>query len=161
MTDMPLHPGGVRAATGGPSPRSDDERVRLADLYTCLIDTLQGYEKVVEKAEPEFVGTAEAFRVLHQGQAERVAAMLADLGHTTKEEGSFFGMVNRAVVEVRSWFDDIGHNVMDALVSGERNVLEAFDDAIVATTHPERLAILDQMRGDLVALLHRHAPGKV
>jgi hypothetical protein len=70
-------------------------------------------------------------------------------------------MVNRAVVEIRSWFDEIGHNVMDALVQGERNVLEAFDDAIVASPNPERLAILDQMRVELVRLLQRHAPGMV
>jgi hypothetical protein len=161
MADTTLQLRGALAGSGGSSPESEDERVRLADLHTCLVDTVMGYEKVVEKAEPDFVGIAEEFHMLHQSQAERVAAMLTDLGHDTKDEGSLFGMVNRAVVEIRSWFDEIGHNVMDALVQGERNVLEAFDYAIVASPNPERLAILDQMRVELVRLLQRHAPGMV
>lgn len=160
MSDIPLPPDGARAVAGGPSPQGKDESARLADLHTRLIDTLAGYDKVIEKAEPEFVGVAEEFRRLHQGQVERIAAMLAALGQDTEHKGSLFGMVNRAAVEVRSWFDDIGHNVMDALVQGEQHVLEGFDEAIAASPSPERIAVLEQMRGELIQLLQRHAPGE-
>jgi len=160
MTDMPIPPGNVLAGTGGPSPRRQQEIETLAELHTRLIDTHAGHDKLVEKAEPAFVGIARDFRSLHREQARRVAAMLSALGHDPAGDGSLFGAVNRAVVEVRSWFDEIGHNVMDALVQGEKHVLEAFDAAIAASPSPVRKSILEQMRGELVLLLDRHASAR-
>jgi hypothetical protein len=157
---IPMSPGDAVAGTGGETPQSGDERARLADLHTRLIDTIDGYAKVIEKAEPEIVAIAEEFRDLHQGQAEKIGALLTAMGHDTSDSGSILGMVNRAAVEVRSWFGDIGHNVMDAIAEGETRVIEAFEDAIVASPSIERIAILEQMRGEIITLLQRHAPGQ-
>ncbi len=137
---------------------SDKGTPALAELHTRLLDTIAGYDKVLEKAQPEFTAIAAEFRSLHVRQAERVAKMLRAAGHEPPKDGSFFGRVNRAVVELRSWFDDISTNIMDALVAGEKHVLEAFDDAITATTVPGNAEVLRQERADLVALLDRYAP---
>ena len=161
MADISMPQGGVRDTTGGPGPRGGDEHARLQDLHTRLVDTVAGYDKLVEKSEPEFVGIAEEFRDLHRTQAERVLAMLHGLGGEPDAEGSMMGTVNRAVVEVRSWFDDIGHTVIDALVDGEKRVLEDFKTAKAASPSVERRGMLDQMCGEITMLLHRHAPDRV
>ncbi|MCC6001310.1 MAG: DUF2383 domain-containing protein [Pararhodobacter sp.] len=160
MTDIPVPPPGAAAIPGGPEPRPDDEIARLADLHTRLIDTLDGYDKAAEKAEPEFLGVVEEFRALHQGHARVVMAMLSALGHDPEADGSVIGTVNRAVIEVRSWFTEIGHNIMDGIADGEKRVLGDMEAAIAAATSIERRAALDQMRGDTITLLQRHAPDK-
>ena len=160
MTDIPMPPGGPRSATPDPTPQGGEEAACLVDLHIRLVDTLSGYDKVIEKAEPEFLGVAEAFRSLHQSHCDRVAVLLAGLGEEGRDEGSMIGTVNRAAVEIRSWFDDIGHNVMDALVDGEEQVLAAFRTAIEASPSPERRGVLQQMQGELEALLREHVPDR-
>ena len=159
MTDMTMRPDPLIADTGSGGPRRQEEEVaRLAELHTRLIDTVEGHDKIAEKAQPEFVAIAEEFRDLHRDQAHRVASMLAGLGHDPGRDGSVFGTVNRAVVEVRSWFDDIGHNVLDALRQGEKQVHDAYEEAIAASPSVTRRATLEAMRQDLVQLVARHAP---
>ena len=164
MTDIPMQQGNARARTDGPTDgpgaRGDAEYATLRDLHTRLVDTLAGYDKVVDKAEPEFLAVAHEFRSLHQAQSERVLSMLVGLGGDPGSEGSMLGTVNRAVVEVRSWFDDIGHNVISALVDGEKRLLEDFKAAKAASPSVERRGMLDQMCGETITLLQRHAPGR-
>lgn len=159
MTDIPFPPGGSDGRPHDPAPRGEDELQKLQDLHTLLIDTIAGYDKVLEKAEPEFVGIAEAFRGVHVTQAERVAALATAMGGETDDDGSFFGTVNRSVIEIRSWFDDIGHNILDALADGEQRVIDSIDAAIEASPSVERRGVLQQMRSEITLLLGRHAAG--
>lgn len=161
MTDIPMPPGGASGQPAQPSPRSEEEIEKLEELHTLLIDTIAGYDKVLEKAEPEFVGTAEAFRGLHATQVERVAKMLRDLGGEIDAQGSFFGTINRGVVEMRSWIDDIGHNILGALVDGEKRVIDAFEDVILVSPSVERRGALEQMQGQIKLMLQRHAPDEM
>ena len=160
MTEISMLQGSDRDLNGGSSRRHDEEYARLRDLHTRLVDTLAGYDKVVEKAEPEFVAVATEFRSLHQAQSDRVLTMLLGLRGDPGSEGSMLGTVNRAAVEMRSWFDDIGHNVIDALVDGEKRLLEDFRAASAASPNVERHGMLDQMCGEIITLLQRHAPGR-
>jgi hypothetical protein len=129
----------------------------LAELHTRLLDTIEGYDKILDLAEPEFARIAGDFRDLHARQADSVAAMLCEDGHDPAQDGSIFGRVNRAAVALRAWFDDISTNVMDSLVEGEKHVLEAMDAAIASAREAERRRILNRQRADLVAMLDRHA----
>lgn len=147
---------GAAAGTGGPAPRGEQEIAALVELHTRLIDTLEGYDALTERAEPDFRSIAEEFQTLHRKHEAGVARLLASLGHDPGGDGSVFGTVNRAVVALRSWFDDIGHNVLDALVQGEKHVLEGFDEAIAASPSIERRGVLEAMRGELTALLARY-----
>lgn len=159
MTDLTMRPDTLLpdAASGGPR-RQEEEVRKLAELHTRLIDTVEGHDKIAEKAEPDFVAVAEEFRDLHRDQAGRVASMLAGLGHDPGRDGSIFGSVNRAVVEMRSWFDDIGPNVLEAVRQGEKHVHDAFEEAIAASPSVSRRAALDAMRQELAQLVERHAP---
>ena len=164
MTDTAIPPVAAgradspRADSGGSPPRHEQEIEALVELHTRLLDTLDGYDKIIEKAEPEFQAVAEEFAALHRGQSRRIAAMLVELGQEPDGDGSVFGSVNRAMVEVRSWFDDIGHNVMDALRQGEKHVHDGFEAAIAASPSVERRGRLEIMRKELLGLMERHAP---
>lgn len=160
MTDIAARAGfmpeNLTRSDSAPGPGSGPEKA-LAELHTRLLDTIQGFEKVREKAEPEFRPIAIEFHALHLRQAESVARMLSAMGHDPETDGSIFGTVNSAVVTVRSWFDDVSTNIMDSLIQGEKHVLDAYGAAISALDDPLRRRQLEADRQDLVALLDRHA----
>ncbi len=158
MTDIPMPPGGASGVSRQPTPRSDEEIAKLHNLHVLLTDTITGYDKVLEKAEPEFVEVAQAFRGAHVAQAAIVSDLLAAMGVDVDADGSFFGLVNRTVIELRSWFDEIGHNIIDAIADGEKRVIAAIDDAVAASPSPERRGILEQMKGEIKRLLQTYAP---
>lgn len=158
MTDIPVPPGGASGISQDPSPRSNEEITKLTNLHILLTDTITGYDKVIEKAEPEFIEIAQAFRGVHVTQAEQVSNLLIAMGAEVDEDGSFFGLVNKTVITVRSWFDDISHNILDAIADGEKRVIEAIEDVIEASPSPERRGLLEQMRGEIKELLRRYAP---
>lgn len=160
MAHVPLAAGLAQAGPAGPGTGGKDEIDLLHDLHTRLIDTLDGYDKVLEKAEPQVLGVVEEFRGLHGGQAEKVRAMLLELGAGGGSDGSFRGAVNRAVVELRSWFTEIDRNILDVIVDAEKRLLGAFEDVFEASPSVERRARIDQMRGETLLLLTRHAPDR-
>jgi hypothetical protein len=150
MITHPPHP--APAQPGGAA-----ETAALAELHTRQRDTIDGFDTILEKAEPEFRPIAAEFRALHIRQAATVATMLEADGHDPSQDGSVFGTVNKAVVTLRSWFDDISVNIMEQVVNGEKHVLDAYDDALTYATDPERRRLLGEHRAELVALLDHHA----
>ncbi|WP_333829296.1 DUF2383 domain-containing protein [Pararhodobacter sp.] len=130
----------------------------LTELHTRLVDTIAGFEKMVEKAEPAFRPVAIAFKAMHSAHARAVGEMLVEDGHDPAQDGSLFGAVNRGLVAVRSWFDEIDENVMSALVQGEKHVLEAYEEAIAQTDVPQRREALTAMRDEQIAVMDRHCP---
>lgn len=152
MEPVPLPPRDIHSQTGDLATGTE----ALAELHTRLEDTIAGFGKVVEKAEPDFRVIAVDFKALHTRHAGAVADMLAQDGHDPSADGSIFGAVNRGLVEVRSWFDDIGINLMDVLISAEKHVLEGYEQAIAAADQPERRAALETMREAQLALMDRH-----
>lgn len=154
MEPVPLPPRDIHPQPGDPTEGTE----ALAELHTRLEDTIAGYDKAVEKAEPDFRPIVSDFKALHTGQSRAVAEMLARDGHDPDGDGSIFGAVNRGLVEIRSWFDDIGINLMDALVQSEKHVLEGYEQAIARTEASERRAALEAMRDAQIALMDRHCP---
>jgi Domain of unknown function (DUF2383) len=125
----------------------------LIALYDRTVDSLRGFVKMVEKAEPSFRDTAERFRSLHARHAGDLARMLADRGAEAKADGSIMGLVNEAVVSFRAFFDDIDEDVMDQVRSGEGWVLTAFDEALAEMDREDDSAKLREMRAELATLL--------
>lgn len=130
----------------------------LVELHTRLLDTIAGFDKVVEKAEPDFRAIARDFRELHLRHAITVEEMLVRDGHDSAQDGSIFGAVNRGLIEIRSWFDRIDMNLMDALVQAEKHVLEAFEEAIAQAADNVRQTALATMRDNQMALMDRYCP---
>ena len=123
----------------------------LVALYDRSVDSVKGYAKMVDKAEPSFRPIAERFHALHVRHTETLARLLADLGVGAAADGSVMGLVNQAVVTFRAFFDDIDEDVMDQVRSGEDWVLKAFDDAIAE--QPGLVLVLREMRDELTDLL--------
>jgi uncharacterized protein (TIGR02284 family) len=140
-----------------PASPADEVGHREADalmtLYDRTLDSVKGYAKMVEKAEPSFRDTAAQFHALHVGHAGELARMLADLGLEADADGTFMGTVNQAVVTFRAFFDDIDDDVMDQIRSGEDWVLKAFDAAIAEQDGTEASLRLREMQAELSALL--------
>jgi uncharacterized protein (TIGR02284 family) len=125
----------------------------LMALYDRTVDSVQGYAKMVEKAESSFRDTAERFRALHARHADDLARLLSDLGFEAAGDGTIMGTVNRVVVTFRSFFDDIDEDVMDQVRSGEDWVLKAFDEAIDEHEGTAVAAKLRELQAELTELL--------
>lgn len=128
----------------------------LVTLHTRSVDSQVGYEKMLEKAEPEFRPTVQRFHAVHAAHAGTIAGMLGAHGYQVDGDGSIMGSINRAVVAVRSFFDDVDSDLLTAIHDGEENVLEAFSDAIAQPLPQADVTKLSDMRDELVALLAQH-----
>lgn len=125
----------------------------LTALHTRIVDSRTGFEKMLETAEPEFRPTVQRFHDLHTRHADLIAGMLATIGYMVDAEGSLMGSINRAVVAVRSFFDDVDADLMTAIRDGEDHVLSAFAEAIAHPLPQDDVVKLSEMRDELVALL--------
>ena len=125
----------------------------LTQLHTLSVDTGRGFDKMVKKAEPDFLPTADRFRALHSRHTARLDAMVREMGGLPDTDGSFMGTVNVAVVSLRAVFDAIDADVMDQVRSGEANVIAAFDRAIAASLPKGHRDALVDMKTELTRLL--------
>ena len=135
----------------GRDAQADAQALTL--LHDRVVDSVKGYAKVVEKAEPAFRDTAERFRALHARHAEDLARLLGDLGIDSDSQGTMMGTVHQAVVTFRAFFDDIDEDVMDQMRSGEDWILKAFDDAIAEQESTAAEPKLRAMQAELTDLL--------
>jgi uncharacterized protein (TIGR02284 family) len=129
----------------------------LIDLHTSSVDTLRGFQKMAEKAEPSFRPVVEGFCAMHIRHAARLDTMVREMGGVPDADGSFMGTVNRAVVTLRATFDDIDADLMDNIRNGEETVLAAFDRAMQTSLPQGHVQALTQMRAELSAMLNETA----
>ncbi len=139
------------------NPEFDAEPDATRELLTLQrrsADALAGFQKMVEKAEPEFRPVVERFRALHDRHNAALTAMLIRHGQEPDAEGSFMGSLNKAMVSLRALFDEIDGSSMDSIRKGEEPVLEAFEDALAAPGLPPADALdLRELRDELTLLL--------
>jgi uncharacterized protein (TIGR02284 family) len=138
----------------------DAGREALVDLHTTTIDVLKGYEKMVETAEPHFRPTVQRFLDLHARHAEALERMLVAKGAEVDADGSLMGTINRVVVGMRAFFDEIDEDVLGNIKDGEDHVLNAFDDVLNSKQTPEDATALSAMRDELVSLLQDVVAGE-
>lgn len=152
--DFPIHhPQG----TEDPRPNPDEERLDLiADVHISVLDSISGFDKLVEKSEPDFKATAQAFLTMHSRHETTLAAYLTQSGRSPDENGSFLGTLNRAVIEARSWFQDVDSDVMKRVAEGEEQVLETYQKARDAGQTVEANAMLTQQMEEIQTLLSDH-----
>lgn len=145
--------------TEPPSAGDDSEALDLvAEVHTRVLDTVAGMEKLHDKADADFKATAQDLLAMHRRHEADLSAYLVAQGRDAQEDGSFFATVNRAVIEMRSWVDDISDNVMTQVKEGEKHVLEAYSDALEAAGQPEEARdMLSRQRAEIDAAMHKHA----
>ncbi|WP_439524763.1 DUF2383 domain-containing protein [Marivita sp.] len=152
MTDTSLNPGKPHLDPSFETqPTTPNDHLR--NLYTRIVDAKAGFDVMVDKAEPEFRDVATSFRDLHARHADRLSKLLHG---QVDEDGSLMGTVNKAVVSIRAFFDEIDEDVMDQVRRGENQVLAAFRDAETNCAAPHEAELI-AMRAELEDLLDRTA----
>lgn len=136
-----------------PNATAEAGKDALVTLHQRTVDTLKGYMKMVDKAEPEFLPVAQRFHDLHVRHAAALAGKLSAMGVAVDPDGTLMGTINETVVGLRAFFDEIDEDVMSSIRNGENHVLEAFDDALDVKLSPEDAADISAMRDELVGLL--------
>lgn len=125
----------------------------LRALHTRIVDAKAGFDVMVDKAEPGFRDVAVSFRDMH----ERHAGAVADMLHGDVDaDGSIMGTVNKAMVSLRAWFDDIDEDIMDQVRQGEAHVLDAFRTAEQHSSQGDEARLI-ALRAELEDLLDRTA----
>lgn len=132
------------------APRALDA---LAHLHTRTTDTLSGFQVMVDKAEPEFRPVAEQFQSVHDRHARQLTETLIRHGRQPDLDGSFMSGVNRVVVNLRAFFDEIDDDVMDQVRNGERHVIDAFDEALKEDLPDAERQEVAAMKAELTGLI--------
>lgn len=153
MTNPAVPPFGVGVDATGTEPSGRTSNDHLRDLHTRIVDAKAGFDVMVDKAEPEFRDVAVSFRDMHARHAEAIADMLHG---NVDADGSIMGTVNKAVVSLRAWFDEIDEDVMDQVRHGEAHVIDAYRTAEKHSA-PADEARLIALRAELEDLLDRTA----
>ena len=135
------------AGFGGDTPEND----KMLALYNRIVDAKAGFDVMVEKAEDDFVDVATSFRDMHARHASEVEKMLAP---DVDRDGTLMGTVNKAVVTMRAFFDEIDEDVMDQVRNGEESVLNAFRDAEAQAVGQQEAKLIG-LRAELEDLLER------
>jgi Domain of unknown function (DUF2383) len=109
------------------STQSFDETI---GLKVAVDDALEGYDKMLEKAEPSFRPTVSELIALHRAASQDLDVQLRDHGAAVDEDGSFMGTVHKTVVTLRSVVDDPDRDWIPGILDGEKRNLKKYDAAI-------------------------------
>lgn len=113
------------------------------ELKVAMDDALEGYEKMLEKAEASFKPTVSALLEQHRSAREDLDTLLRDRGARVDQDGSFMGAVHKTVVTLRSVVDDPDGDWIPGILDGEERNLGKFDDAIAESAEdPAMQAVL-------------------
>jgi Domain of unknown function (DUF2383) len=137
-----------------PSAGVTDPAEPLARLHTRTVDALKGFVKMVENAQPDFRPVVQRFHDVHVRHADEISRLLTARGMTVDADGSFMGTVNETVIGLRAFFNEIDVEAMSSVRSGERHVLNAFDEVLEAGLEAHENVKIATMRADLAQLLH-------
>ena len=121
----------------------------LATLQTRLVDTLASYKKMRDTADPVLSPVLEAYIQLHAKHEEKLALRLLQLAEEPDEDGSFFLLVQRAVLETRSLFSVIDANILRQINSGEENILQSYRSAHQAAGDSRDRTMLERQIAEL------------
>jgi uncharacterized protein (TIGR02284 family) len=125
---------------------------QLATLQTRLVDALSGYQVMQEKAEPEIQPIVAEYVRTHTRHEQELSSRLVALGQKPDEDGSFFSLVQEAVVRTRSLFSDLGTNVLPQVLDGEESLLEVYRDTLQQADGAADRDLLERQMQQLQAL---------
>lgn len=95
-----------------------------------LIDAVNCYDVMLEKAEPEIKNVLQTIRQATERQAGDLTRFLSSQGRHPSQDGSFMSTVHEGVVRTRAFFTDIDEDVLPAVADGERRIISSYDDAL-------------------------------
>jgi hypothetical protein len=108
-------------------------------LKVAMDDALEGYDKMLEKAEATFKPTVAALLEQHNAARRDLDTLLRERGTAVDQDGSFMGAVHKTVVTLRSVVDDPDGDWIPGILDGEERNLGKYDDAIAETAREPAL----------------------
>ena len=106
---------------------------KTLELRVAMDDALEGYDKMLEKAEPSFKPTVSELLAQHNAARRDIDALLRERGTAVDQDGSFMGAVHKTVVTLRSVVDDPDGDWIPGILDGEKRNLRKYDEAIAET----------------------------
>jgi uncharacterized protein (TIGR02284 family) len=104
---------------------------KLKKLHTALIDTRNGYEEALKDTkDPQVAEMARKMIALRNADHKPLHKSLVDAGEKPDDKGSFMTTVHETVIAARSAIAGLGKDSMSAFISGEKNIVKEYDDAI-------------------------------
>ena len=123
----------------------------LQSLYTRLIDSRDGYQQALETSEDHTY--AHIFRDMiarRERNAAELRQYLSKRGHEMDDDGSMLAAAHRAFLQLKSMLGNTDEQVMEEVVRGERELLDAYNDAIEpATGNDPEFAFLTEQYNSL------------
>ncbi|PWK52760.1 DUF2383 domain-containing protein [Silicimonas algicola] len=117
----------------------------LHQTLTATNDVLQGYDTMLPRADAEIAGVIAELTTMHRRHANALEQRLAALGESGEDDGSLQGTMNAAVVTLRDWITGLDESSLDAVLRGEKAVMDIYDDAMTdwsSSDDPETAALL-------------------
>ncbi len=102
----------------------------LHDVHTATNDILEGYDAMLERAEPEIEGIISDAKEMHERHAAEQREHLLRLGEDTEGDASLQGTMNKAVVTARDWVSDLDGDALSSVRKGEEALIDIYDEAI-------------------------------
>lgn len=130
----------------------------LHDIHTATNDVLQGYREMTARAEPEIQSVIRQLTDMHQQHASEQEFELARLRDSGKDDSSFQGTINKAVVIMRDWVSQLNHDVLPAVRQGEESLRDKYykaleDDQLQG--HPFVTGLLQRQLGSICTAIEQ------
>lgn len=104
----------------------------LHDIHTATNDVLKGYREMSARAQPGIQPIIRRLVDLHERHAAEQLAELGRLREAGRDDSSFQGTVNKAVVIMRDWVSKLDRDVLPAVRDGEESLRDEYDKALKA-----------------------------
>lgn len=102
----------------------------LHDIHTATNDVLKGYREMSARAQPEIQPIIRRLVDLHERHAAEQVAELGRLREAGRDDSSFQGTVNKAVVIMRDWVSKLDRDVLPAVRDGEESLRDEYDKSL-------------------------------
>lgn len=135
----------------------DKDGDALKKLHARMVDTLNGYEEGIEKAEnAEVTAFLERFRTLRAQHAGELDTVLRSAGLEPQRDGSWMTYVHEGIMKVRSAIGTLDESVKDDVVRGEQAILDLYDEALdAARGEPSAHVVLARQAAELRTEIER------
>ena len=124
----------------------------LSNLYTRLIDSRDGYQQAMDRADSPYIKGVIADMIDRRTtNAAQIRQFLAGLGQNPSDDGSTLAAAHRAFLSLKDGVTGKGDDaILNEIVRGEETLVDAYEKAIDASgaTDPE-FAFLREQHDDL------------
>ena len=122
----------------------------VQSLFDTLIDVCEGYEELINRADPSIKGLIKDVADQHAKDIAEIETVAKTSGMELDRSGTLMSEVHKAAVKMRDLFTDIDKDVLTAVGEGEKNVLSTYDSAIKELPDTHKLhGILHTQRQEL------------